>query len=134
MDNEKLVSQLTSIIHQVQKFRNPKEIDAESQFLKQFSESFPDTIRPSTFPSIMKCCQLESCSFEEKVIDLTFDDWPTALVADGCGVNPKGGKKLVEDFGLLSPTTRCSGHAASRSIRSIVYIKNYVCGRGGHVR
>ena len=49
----------------------------------------------------------------KKIIDLVLDNWPAAPVADGCGVNPKAGEKLVNDFGLLSPTTLCSGHAAS---------------------
>ena len=123
MDNVKLVLQLVSIIHQVQNFKNPRMNHAESVFLKQFSETFPDTIRPAIMPSIMKCCQLESCNFEEKVIDMKFDDWPTALVADGCGVNPKAGEKFVNDFGLLSPTTRCSGHAASGSLRRLTSSK-----------
>ena len=46
-----------------------------------------------------------------------FENWPVALVGDGCSVNPKAGELLTTMFGLLSPTTRCSGHAASGSIR-----------------
>ena len=119
MDHQKLVSQILSIIHQLNIFMLPGYVDAESEFLKLFRETFPDTIPPSGLPAIMRCTVLENCNFDNKVIDLIFDNWPVALVADGCGVNPKAGEKLVADFGLLSPTTRCSGHAASGSIRRL---------------
>ena len=63
------------------------------------------------------------CDFEKKEIEIIFDCWPTALVGDGASINPKAGKILTENYGLLSPTTRCSGHAASGSIKRMATSK-----------
>ena len=46
-----------------------------------------------------------------------FENWPVASVGDGCSVNKKAGEILTSYIGLLSPTTRCSAHAANGSIR-----------------
>ena len=45
-----------------------------------------------------------------------FENWPVASVGDGCSVNKKAGEILTSYIGLLSPTTRCSAHAANGSI------------------
>ena len=66
-----------------------------------------------------KCCTLESVDFIQKKIQLVFENWPVAIVADGCKVNQKAGEMLTEEYGLLSPTTRCSAHAGTGTLKRI---------------
>ena len=123
MDHKKLVNQLIKIICEVRKFRDPSFNSAVSEFIRLFELKFPDTIAPSDLPVIFKCTEIESCDFENKNIELRFDEWPVALVGDGCSVNSKAGETLLHWFGLIAPTTRCSGHAASGSIRRLTTSK-----------
>ena len=58
-----------------------------------------------------------------KIFFLIFDNWPVALVCDGCAVNKSTGNSLAANYGLLSPTTHCSAHAASGSIKRIASSK-----------
>ena len=65
---------------------------------------------------LFKFCTLDTVDFQEKKNQL-FQNWPLALVGDGCSINRKAGEVLSEQIGLLSPTTRCSAHSASGSIK-----------------
>ena len=65
---------------------------------------------------LFKFCTLDAVDFQEKKNQL-FQNWPLALVGDGCSINRKAGEVLSEQIGLLSPTTRCSAHSASGSIK-----------------
>ena len=112
MDSDKLCSQLLLQIQCVIKV----EPTAESQFLKKQQILEPDVIHPVP-PTLFRCCKLESVDFDKKDIQLCFENWPVALVGDGCSVNKKAGEQLTTEIGLLSPTTRCSGHAATGSIK-----------------
>ena len=76
----------------------------------------PGVIHPVP-PSLFRCYKLESVDSDEKNIRLCFENWPLAVVGDGCSVNKKVGEKLTTEIGLISPTTRCSGHAATGSIK-----------------
>ena len=118
MDHTKLVSQIISVINNVQTFGASSFEDAKITFLRNFEAEFPDSIAPSP-PSIFRCCKMSSIDFETKSIQLVFENWPVALVADGCSTNVTAGEFLVEHYGLMSPTTRCSAHAASGSIKRI---------------
>ena len=51
-----------------------------------------------------------------------FSNWPVASVGDACSVK-NAGEILTSHIGLLSPTTRCSAHAASCAIRWITTSK-----------
>ena len=90
--------------------------------MKKFGLEFPNEIPPAV-PSLLKCCSLVNVDFIQKNIELLFDNWPVALVADGCGVNKKAGEVLAEQISILCPTTRCSSHAATGSIRRLTTSK-----------
>ena len=66
---------------------------------------------------------MSSVDFELKNILLTFDNWPVALAGNGCAVNKSAGDSLAANYGLLSPATRCSAHAASGSIKRMASSK-----------
>lgn len=103
--------------------RDKSFVDAQTEFYKHFNHNFPEEIPPSNIPSIFKCTKVTKVDFQTKEIELEFQDWPTALVADGASVNPKAGQILTEKLGLVSPTTRCSGHAASGCIKRMATSK-----------
>ena len=90
--------------------------------MRDYSKKFLEEIPPSP-PSIFKCTTCEHIDWEERKIELLFENWSVALVGDGCNVNKKTGEILTSDIGLLSPTTRCSVHAASCTIRRITTSK-----------
>lgn len=123
MDHMKLVHQVIRMIAEVKKFRNPCFEGARTEFIRLFEEKFPELIAPSELPLAFQCSDIESCDFDNKSISLCFDEWPVALVGDGCSVNPKAGRTMLEWYGLISPTTRCSGHSASGSIRRMTTSK-----------
>ena len=122
MNGEKLVKQLISVITYVKKFRSPFN-DAESEFLSSFQKKYPDILSPSNLPLIFKCTVIEKLDSEDKTIEVRFDEWPVALVGDGCAVNPAATEILSKVFGLLSPGTICSGHSAVGSIRRMTTSK-----------
>ena len=74
-------------------------------------------------PIYFDCCMLESVDWDLGVVHLNFKNWPVSITADGCQVNVAAGKKLSEEYGLLSPTTRCAVHAADGSIKRMVKSK-----------
>ena len=86
--------------------------------LKSFAEEIP----PSPL-SIFKCTTYEHIDQKERKIELLFENWPFALIGEGCSVNKNAGKVLTSDIGLLSPTTRCSAHAASGTMHQITTSK-----------
>ena len=88
MDHVKLVKQLISVITSVKKFRSVFN-DSESEFLSSFEKKCPDTIPPSNLPLIFKCTVIEKLDLDDTTIELRFDEWPVALVSDGCSVNPR---------------------------------------------
>ena len=73
---------------------------------------------------------MASVDFELKNFLLTFDNWPVALVGDGCAANNPAGDGLATNYGLLSLTTCCSAHVASCSIWLLEdgLLQNNVCG------
>ena len=123
MDHVKLLNQLVKMIAQVKKFRDSSFNCGAEQFIRLFEQKYPSLIAPSDIPVIFKCTSIEICDFEKKEIQLCFNEWPIALVGDGCSVNSKAGETFFVRFGLLAPTTRCSGHAASGSIRRMTSSK-----------
>ena len=123
MDHTKLEKQLLDVIGKVKIFKDPSFEAATNKFISLFNLQFPKVIPPSVLPLIFKCTTIESCDFDVKTIHLVFNEWPVALVADGCGVNPKARKILFEIFGLLSPGTVCSGHSAIGSLRRMTTSK-----------
>ena len=120
MDNVKLASQLVSVMGSIQSFRQLPS--AEKEFLKSYEDEYPNEIAP-TPPGIFKCTILEDIDFLNKEINLLFENWPVAFVGDGCGVNPLAGERMTRLYGFLTPTTRCSGHAASGSIKRLTSSK-----------
>ena len=123
MNSIKLCSQIMSIISSINKFKFGITFEnAATTFFKEFSYKYPNDMSP-TPPSIFKCTTIENLDLEEKKIDLLFENWPVALVGDGCSVNTKAGEILTTQIGLVSPTTRCSAHAASGSIRRLTTSK-----------
>ena len=44
---------------------------------------------------------------------------PTCICGDGCPVNIKGSRFLETKFGIKSPFSRCSSHAAAGTIRCL---------------
>ena len=122
MNASKLCNQIMSIFSSVQHFGGHCFEDPKSLFLKNYLIDFPDKIT-LTPPSIFKCCSLSSVDFELKNILLTFDNWSVALVGDGSAVNKSVGDSLDANYGLLSPTARCSAHAASGPVKMIASFK-----------
>ena len=61
--------------------------------------------------------------FGTKNVELIFEHWPVANVGDGCRVNQKAGQDLTNNIGLITPTTRCSGHAASGAMKRLTNSK-----------
>ena len=121
MDANKLCSQVVSIISNVNKFTFATD-NAAQCFLRDYSKKFPEEI-PTSPPSIFKCTTYEHIDWEERKIELLFENWPVALVGDGCSVNKKAGEILTSHIGLLSPTTQCSAQAANGTIRRITTSK-----------
>ena len=109
MDHKKLAKQLLKMINEVKKFRDLTFKDAVSEFTSLFEQKYSDDIAPSDLPLVSKCTSIETCNFDKKEIVLRFDEWPAALVGDGCSVNSKAGEMLQKWYGLIAPTTRCSG-------------------------
>ena len=50
-----------------------------------------------------------------------------ALVGDSCAVNKSAGDSLATSYGLLSPRTRYSGHAAIGSIKKDGFLETNAC-------
>ena len=121
MDETKLCSQVVNIISNVNNFRFVTD-NAALFFLRDYSKKFPEEIPPSP-PSIFKCTTYEHIDWGERKLELFFENWPVALVGDGCSVNKKAGEILTSHIGLLLLTTRCSAHAASGTIRRITTSK-----------
>ena len=65
---------------------------------------------------LFKFCTLDAVDFQEKKNQL-FQNWPLALVGDGCSINRKAGEVLTEQIGLLPPMARWSAYSASGSIK-----------------
>ena len=126
MNASKLCNQIMPIINSVQHFGCHCFEDAKSTFLKNYQIHFPDKIT-LTPQSIFKCCSLSSVDFELKNI-MTFENWPVTLVGDGCAVNKSACDSLATNYGLLSPTTSCSAHAVSGSIKKMASSKTICVG------
>ena len=125
MDATKLTSKIFSVIHSIQLYGSGSKGSFEPanvSFIKMFEERYPSLIALSV-PAIFSCCKLSSLDFESKEIELIFENWPTAPVADGCSCNKKAGEILVKDYGMMYPTTRCSTHAGSGSIKRLASSK-----------
>ena len=120
MDANKVWSQVVNIISNVNKFTFGTD-NAGQRFLRDFSKKFPEEIPPSP-PASFKCTAYEDIDWEERKIELLFSNWPVASVGDACSVK-NAGEILTSHIGLLSPTTRCSAHAASCAIRWITTSK-----------
>ena len=112
MSHQKLCSQILNQIQTV----NKVEPSADSEILGKLEKLEPEIIHPHP-PPFFKCCKLVSVDFDTKHVELCFENWPVAIVADGCGVNHKALEVLTNEIGLLTPSARRSGHAASGSIK-----------------
>ena len=87
MNANKLCSQIMSVIGTVNKFGSfSNDLDAETNFFKEFSSQVPDEI-PPVLPDLFKCCTLENVDFGTKNVELIFEHWPVPNVGDGCRVN-----------------------------------------------
>lgn len=122
LDSGKLVSQILAVVNRIVTYGVKSFEPASKSILHRYESHFPDAICP-TLPPIFSCCTLTDFDIENKAIKMRFENWPVALVADGCSVNTKAGKDLFNRYGLISPTTRCSGHAASGSIKRLASSK-----------
>ena len=50
---------------------------------------------------------------------------PVILSADGCSTNTKAGKDMVQMYGLVCPSVRCSVHAADGSLKRMANSKTH---------
>ena len=87
MDANKLCSQVVNIISNVNKFTFATN-NAAQYFLRDYSKKFPEEIPPSPL-LIFKCTTYEHIDWERRKIELFFENWPVALIGDGCSVNKK---------------------------------------------
>ena len=110
MNHQKLCFQILNQIQTV----NKVDPSAYSEILGKLEKLEPEIIHPHP-PPFFKCCKLVSVDFDTKHVEL---NWLVATVADGCGVNHKAIEVLTNEIGWLTPA-RCSGHAASGSIKII---------------
>ena len=98
----------------VEKYPNLKSIDLDTiQIINQEGESL---ILPE-YPPIFKIKSLKV--IEQGTVHLEVDprNIPTTTCRDGCAVNMKGARLLTETHGINSPSSNCSSHLASGTIR-----------------
>ena len=118
LNSEKLVTHVFEVIKSVKPIINSADKDV-SRILLQ-------TIEPTDFPKPPKyfeVCTLLHFSVESKVINLCMMFWPVAIVADGCSTNSCASGKLVSRYGFVSPSMRCSSHAADGSLKRLANSK-----------
>ena len=97
-------------------------MSAFSQFIKDptLGDRPEGAVTP---PQYFKCCVIVDKDDINKRIALEFLNWPVCVTADGCSTNSAATDLLVSKIGLLSPGTRCSGHAAHGSMRRLASSK-----------
>ena len=76
-------------------------------------------------PEFFKCCEIEHCDLDSNSISLVFNEWPVVLMADGCYTNNSASTALTNMFGFMSPSARCSSHAADGSVKRMSKSQTY---------
>ena len=76
-------------------------------------------------PEFFKCCEIEHCDLDINSISLVFNEWPVVLMADGCYTNNSASTALTNMFGFMSPSARCSSHAADGSVKRMSKSQTY---------
>ena len=72
-----------------------------------------------SLPEFFKCCTIISQDNVGRKLELSFVNWPACITANGCTTNAAAVNLLVEKLGLLSPSARCSAHAAHGSMKRL---------------
>ena len=119
MDRHKLAVDLMNVINEI------KPVSGESAF-SHFIKDPALGDRPEGVvvpPEYFKCCTVINIDYDVQKIDLLFNNWPVCIAADGCATNSAAVEMLVNKIGLLSPSTRCSAHAAHGSARCLATSK-----------
>ena len=76
-------------------------------------------------PILFDCCELTSVDFVVKKIEFLLKNWPVAVVGDGCSTNSCAMKNLVDYIGLVTPSARCTSHAADGSMKRMTNSVRY---------
>ena len=122
LNTEKLINHLFKTIKSVYPLSENEKASTNFYQLLADERGVSITDAPQ-LPIYFDCCMLESVDWDLGVVHLNFKNWPVSITADGCQVNVAAGKKLSEEYGLLSPTTCCAVHAADGSIKRMVKSK-----------
>ena len=109
INKEKLSVELISIINETKP--TPLHESAFDCFVKD------DTL--CSLPEFFKCCTIISQDNVGRKLELSFVNWQACITADGCATNAAAVNLLVEKLGLLSPSARCSAHAAHGSMKHL---------------
>ena len=71
------------------------------------------------YPSIFKIASLKGIKQGTVHLEVNPRNIPTTTCGDGCAVNLKSLRLLTEIYGMNSPSSKCSSHLASGTIRRI---------------
>ena len=115
-----LVAEIISVINEIKPL--PEHLQAYGKFQSE-TRKLNDPLLEPTPPDFFKCCSVMNFDAVKMEIDLSFDNWPACIMADGCATNGAAVNLLTEQIGILSPTARCSGHAAHGSIKRMAASK-----------
>ena len=74
-------------------------------------------------PIYFNACTVLHFDADLKIISLEMPRWPVGINADGCSTNESGAKKLIERYGLVSPSMRCVVHAGDGSLKRMANSK-----------
>ena len=113
MDSVKLSVEIISVINDIKPILHVQS--AFDIFVKV------DTL--ASLPEFLKCCIIISQDNVGKKLKLLFVNWPVCINADGCATNGAAVALLVKIIGLISPSARCSAHAAHGSMRRLAASK-----------
>ena len=113
-DFDKIMNIKNEIELLVEKYPNLKSIDLDSiQIINQEGESL---ILPE-YPPICKIVSLKGIKQGTVHLEVDPRNIPATKCGDGCAVNLEGARLLTETYGINSPSSKCSSHLASGTIR-----------------
>ena len=122
LTHQKLIVHLFQIIGLI---RPPSPENAEDTFIKTLRTSMDEELQIPIPPVYFKCCVIENIDMQGKKITLVMMFWPVGINADGCSVNNLASVKLVNVYGLVTPSARCGSHAADGSIKRMAKSQTY---------
>ncbi|XP_072024708.1 uncharacterized protein [Amphiura filiformis] len=87
----------------------------ENVMLDQPTLQLPEILpRP---PKFLKMCKLTGMN--ESTINVQCSHWANAISQDGCATNFAATRKLTQEYGILTPSSRCTSHTADGTLKRL---------------